>query len=126
VDEAIRLAQASGARLHIDHLHSTGGTFHMDAALAKIRAGIGQGLASPRASIPIRTGPPTSRPADSTRDGSSASVLGYNDLRVVGTGERLTAESFARYRKTSKLVAVPEGTMPLDRTVDRRSRKTSA
>src|SRR6185503_15968265 len=44
--------------------------------------------------------------------------LGYHDLRVVGTGERLTAESFARYRKTSKLIAVPEGTLPLDKTAD--------
>lgn len=44
--------------------------------------------------------------------------LDYQDLQVVGTEERLTAESFAKYRKTVKLVAVPEGTLPLDKTVD--------
>jgi len=37
VDEAIRYARESGARVHIDHLHSTGGTFHMTEALDKIR-----------------------------------------------------------------------------------------
>jgi N-acyl-D-aspartate/D-glutamate deacylase len=36
----------------------------------------------------------------------------------VGSSERLTERTFAHYRKTSKLAAVPEGTMPLDRTVD--------
>src|SRR4026209_218563 len=35
VDEAIRLARDSGARIHIDHLHSTGGTFHMEQPLGK-------------------------------------------------------------------------------------------
>jgi N-acyl-D-aspartate/D-glutamate deacylase len=39
-------------------------------------------------------------------------------LRIVGSSERLTQRSFAHYRKTSKLAAVPEGTMPLDKTVD--------
>jgi N-acyl-D-aspartate/D-glutamate deacylase len=42
---------------------------------------------------------------------------------VVGSGECLTAESFARYRRTGALVAVPEGTMPLARTFDRAIRE---
>jgi N-acyl-D-aspartate/D-glutamate deacylase len=44
--------------------------------------------------------------------------LDYRDLRVVGTGERLTAATFARYRKTGVLVSVPAGTMPCERTID--------
>jgi dihydroorotase-like cyclic amidohydrolase len=44
VDEAIRLAKDTGARVHIDHLHSTGGTFHMEQAVEKIRAANAQGL----------------------------------------------------------------------------------
>ena len=44
--------------------------------------------------------------------------LTYNDLRLVGTGERLTKETFAKYREMKKLVAVPEGTLPLASTVD--------
>jgi hypothetical protein len=44
--------------------------------------------------------------------------ISFNDLRVVGSSERLTPQSFARYRKSSTLVAVPEGVMPLEKTVD--------
>src|SRR6185295_7669289 len=44
VDEAIRWARDSGVRVHIDHLHSTGGTFHMEQALEKIRTANAQGL----------------------------------------------------------------------------------
>ena len=118
VDEAIALARQSGARVHIAHLHSTGGTYRMEAALEKIRAGIAEGLCLTACVYPYSYWATylSSRrfdPGWQTRFG-----LTYADLRVVGTGECLTAESFARYRKTSALVAVPEGTMPLARTFD--------
>ena len=118
VDEAIRLARDSGARLHIDHLHSTGGTFHMDQALEKIRTANAQGLTITTCVYPYsfwatylsnnRFGPGWQQ-----RYG-----LTFEDLRIVGSSERLTARSFAHYRKTSALAAVPEGTMPLEKTVD--------
>ena len=118
VDEAIRLARDSGARIHIDHLHSTGGTFHMEQALERIRTANAQGLKITTCVYPYsfwatylsnnRFGPGWQQ-----RYG-----LSYEDLRIVGSSERLTARSFAHYRKTSALAAVPEGTMPLDKTVD--------
>jgi N-acyl-D-aspartate/D-glutamate deacylase len=118
VDEAIRLARDSGARVHIAHLHSTGGTFHMQQALEKIRNANSQGMTITTCVYPYsywatylynnRFGPGWQQ-----RYG-----LTYNDLRIVGTSERLTERSFAHYRRTSKLAAVPEGTMPLDQTVD--------
>jgi N-acyl-D-aspartate/D-glutamate deacylase len=120
VDEAIRLASDSGARVHIDHLHSTGGTFHMGQALEKIRTANAQGMTITTCVYPYsfwatylsnnRFGPGWQR-----RYG-----LSYRDLRLVGTSERLTARSFAHYRKSSAptLAAVPEGTMPLDKTVE--------
>ena len=57
VDEAIRLARDSGARVHIDHLHSTGGTFHMEHALLEIVGGkiaFKDGRLSSRNGVPIR------------------------------------------------------------------------
>jgi len=36
----------------------------------------------------------------------------------VGSGEHLTKESFDKYRKMMKLAAVPEGTLPFDKTID--------
>lgn len=118
VDEALRLARDSGARIHIDHLHSTGGTFHMEQALDKIRTANAQGLKITTCVYPYsfwatylsnnRFGPGWQQ-----RYG-----LSYEDLRIVGSNVRLNARSFAHYRKSSALAAVPEGTMPLDKTVD--------
>ena len=118
VDEAIQIARVSGARLHIDHLHSTGGTFHMEGALERIRAGISEGLRLTVCVYPYSywTTYLSSRrfdPGWQNRYG-----LTYSDLKLVGTGECLSAESFARYRKSAVLVAVPEGTMPSERTID--------
>jgi N-acyl-D-aspartate/D-glutamate deacylase len=118
VDEAVRLARDSGARVHIAHLHSTGGTFHMEQALEKIRNANSQGARITTCVYPYsywatylynnRFGPGWQQ-----RYG-----LTYKDLTIVGTSERLTQRSFAHYRRTPKLAAVPEGTMPFDKTVD--------
>ena len=118
VDEAIRLARDSGARVHIDHLHSTGGTFHMEQALEKIRTANAQGLTITTCVYPYsfwatylnnnRFGPGWQQRYGIT----------FEDLRIVGTSERVTARNFAHYRKSSALAAVPEGTMPLNKTVN--------
>jgi N-acyl-D-aspartate/D-glutamate deacylase len=118
VDEAIRVARNSGARVHIAHLHSTGGTFHMEQALEKIRNANEQGMTITTCVYPYsywatylynnRFGPGWQQ-----RYG-----LSYHDLRIVGSSERLNARTFAHYRRTPKLAAVPEGTMPLNETVD--------
>ncbi|HXS01101.1 MAG TPA: amidohydrolase family protein [Pyrinomonadaceae bacterium] len=118
VDEAIRLARDSGARLHIDHLHSTGGTFHMEQALEKIRTANAQGMTITTCVYPYSfwaTYLSNNRfgPGWQERYG-----LNYEDLRIVGSSERLNERSFAHYRKTSALAAVPEGTMPLEKTVN--------
>ncbi|MDX2193761.1 MAG: amidohydrolase family protein [Gemmatimonadales bacterium] len=121
VREAIRLARDTGARLHIDHLHSTGGTHDMPGALALVRAARAEGLALTCCVYPYSywaTYIKSQRFDPGWRD---CYGLDFGDLTVVGTGERLTRASFDAYRAAkegNKLVAVPEGTMPLDRTVD--------
>jgi N-acyl-D-aspartate/D-glutamate deacylase len=118
VDEAIRWARESGASVHIDHLHSTGGTFHMEAALDKIRSANAQGLKITTCIYPYSYWATYLYNRRFDPGWQERYGISYGDLRVVGTTERLTPQSFARYRKTSKLVAVPEGVMPLDKTVD--------
>jgi N-acyl-D-aspartate/D-glutamate deacylase len=118
VDEAIRFARDSGARVHIDHLHSTGGTFHMEEALGKIRAANAEGLGLTTCVYPYSYWATYLANRRFDPGWRERYGLDYGDLRLVGTDDRLTAQSFARYRKTSKLAAVPEGTMPLDKTVD--------
>lgn len=118
VAEAVRLARESGARVHIDHLHSTGGTFHMEEALAMIRAANDSGCAITTCVYPYTFWATYLYSRRFDAGWQQRYGLSYNDLRVVGTGERLTADSFARYRRTGVLVAVPEGTMPCESTID--------
>lgn len=119
VDEAIRLARDSGVRVHIDHLHSTGGTFHMEHALEKIRNANAQGLTITTCVYPYSF---WATYLSNNRFGTGWQQrygLSYGDLRIVGSSERLTARTFAHYRRnSSRLAAVPEGTMPLKKTVD--------
>ena len=118
VDEAIRLAMDSDARVHINHLHSTGGTFSMDQALEKIRTANEQGFTITTCVYPYSY---WATYLSNNRFGTGWQQrygLSYGDLRIVGSAERLTARTFAHYRKSSRLAAVPEGTMPLNKTVD--------
>ncbi|MBX7125588.1 MAG: amidohydrolase family protein [Cyclobacteriaceae bacterium] len=118
VDEAIRIARESGAHVHIDHLHSTGGTYHMAEALNRIRTANASGLSMTCCVYPYSYWATYLSSARYGEGWQQRYNLTYSDLRLVGTGERLTKESFARYKGMSKLAAVPEGTLPLDKTVD--------
>ncbi len=119
VDEAIRLAREGRARIHIDHLHSTGGTHAMPEALARIRKARAEGLevtccVYPYGSWATYLASQRFAPGWQKRFG-----LDYGDLEVVGTGERLTSRTFEAYRRRPEiLVAVPERTMRLEKTVD--------
>ncbi len=118
VDEAVQLAKESGARVHIDHLHSTGGTFHMAVALEKIRKANADGQEITCCVYPYSYWATYLHSTRFDAGWQERYNLTYNDLQLVGTGERLTKESFAKYRAMKKLAAVPSGTMPLARTVD--------
>lgn len=119
VREAVRLARESGAHVHIPHLNSTGGTFAPEAALDLLRAGRAEGLALTCCVYPYGFWATYLRSRRFDPGWRERYGLDFADLEVVGTGERLTARSFARYRGAgSVIVAVPDGTMDLRRTVD--------
>lgn len=118
VDEAIRLARESGARVHISHLHSTGGTFHMEEALQKIREARQGGVEMTCCVYPYSFWATYLHSTRFDTGWQQRYGLTYSDLQLVGTGERLTATTFEKYRAQKKLVAVPEGTMPMEKTVD--------
>lgn len=119
VREAVRVVERTGVRLHIAHLNSTGGTFQMEDALGIIRDARALGMEITCCVYPYSywaTYVSSARFGPGWREHFH---LDYGDLTVVGTGERLTARSFAHYRKTpGVLVAVPPGTQPLSRTFD--------
>jgi len=119
VREAVRVVERTGVRLHIAHLNSTGGTFQMEDALGIIRDARALGMEITCCVYPYSY---WATYVSSARFGPGWQEhfhLDYGDLTVVGTGERLTARSFAHYRKTpGVLVAVPPDTQPLARTFD--------
>lgn len=118
VDEAIRLAQVAGCHIHIDHLNSTGGTFNMPEALNRIRKARQSGLDITTCVYPYSY---WATYVHSERFGEGWQQrygMTYSDLEVVGTGERLTKETFDKYRaQKGVLVAAKEGVQPLEKTV---------
>ncbi|MEX1000755.1 MAG: amidohydrolase family protein [Crocinitomicaceae bacterium] len=117
--EAIKIARDTGAAVHIDHLNSTGGTFQMEKALNLIRLARAEGLKITTCVYPYSywaTYLHSKRFGDGWMERYQ---LDYSDLTVVGTGEKLTEARFNELRqRAGVLVAVPEGTMPLSKTVD--------
>ncbi len=119
VREAIKIAKDSDAAVHIDHIHSTGGTYNMPKALDLIREAIQSGLKITACVYPFSYWA-TYLPSKRFDPGWQQRYnLTYSDLTVVGTGETLTKEKFDLYRKGyNRLVAVPEGTINLKNTVE--------
>jgi N-acyl-D-aspartate/D-glutamate deacylase len=119
VVEAIQIAKDTGAAIHIDHLNSTGGTFDMVGALNLIRTARKEGLKITTCVYPYSYWATYLHSTRFDEGWRERYKLTYSDLTVVGTGEKLTEARFRELRaKTGVLVAVPEGTMPLSKTVD--------
>lgn len=119
VEEAIKLAKESGAHIHIDHLNSTGGTFHMEEALDLIRKANASGAHITTCVYPYSYWATYLSSRRFEGNWQKRYGISYSDLTVIGSGEKLTHESYLKYRnKSGVLVAVPEGTQPLNETFD--------
>ncbi|MGD1840512.1 MAG: amidohydrolase family protein [Thermonemataceae bacterium] len=119
VKEAIQIAKDTDVRLHIDHLHSTGGTFHMEEALTLIQAAREEGVSITTCIYPYTYWATYLHSRRFAEGWQQRYQLDYSDLTVVGTGEKLTKGRFYQLRKQMGiLVAVPEGTMPFEKTID--------
>ncbi len=111
IDEVAVIAQASGARCHIENLISTGGTFHTADALGKLAAARQQGLDISADTYPYNL---WAAPVASTRfdpGWQQRYRIGYGDLQIAGTGERLTEATFNQYRSSDKVAvayAIPD------------------
>lgn len=105
IQEVLANAAATGARLHIVHVASTA-LRATPAALRLIEGAQKRGLDVTTEAYPYTAG--MTRLDSALFDEGWQEPLGisYDGLQWVATGERLTAESFARYRKEGGLVAV--------------------
>lgn len=111
LNEVIGLAKKTGASLHIDHINSTGGTFSMHESLDLIKRAAEDGLNITACAYPY---PFWATYLNSARfdDGWQRRFrITYKDLQIGGSSERLTPESFDKYRRLGKLAiayAIPE------------------
>lgn len=103
MNEIIEYARKSGAAVHIDHINSTGGTFDMKKALAMIDAARAEGLDITACTYAYDYWGTYLNSARFDAGWQERFRIGYEDLQIAGTDERLDAESFARYRKEGKL-----------------------
>ncbi len=101
--ELIEYARISGAAVHIDHINSTGGTFDMDAALKMIEEARAEGLDITACTYAYDYWGTYLNSARFDEGWQERFLIGYNDLQIAGTNERLTAESFRKYKAEGKL-----------------------
>jgi N-acyl-D-aspartate/D-glutamate deacylase len=119
VKEAIRLTEETGVQIHIDHINSTGGTFNMAKALELIQNANAKGSKITCCVYPYSYWATYLISERFGGDWRKRYGITYEDLEIVGTGERITAQTYPIYRKRGGLlVAVPPGTMPFEKTIN--------
>jgi N-acyl-D-aspartate/D-glutamate deacylase len=106
LQEVIANAAATGASLHIVHITSMG-IRQTAVCLRMIEGAQRRGLDVTTEAYPYTAGMTDLSSAifDEGWQGRNAGIT-YGDLQWAATGERLTAETFARYRKQGGMVAV--------------------
>jgi N-acyl-D-aspartate/D-glutamate deacylase len=102
--EVIAYAAVTGASIHVVHLGASS-TIHFERAIAVVEAARKRGLDITVESYPYTAG--MTRIETAIFDGNVRERLGidYKDMLWVATGERLTEQSFERYRRQGGLVA---------------------
>jgi N-acyl-D-aspartate/D-glutamate deacylase len=103
MEEIIGYARATGAAVHIDHINSTGGTFDMKRALQMIEEARAEGLDVTACTYAYDFWGTYLNSARFDKGWQERFRIDYDDLQIAGTSERLTAETFAKYRKEGKL-----------------------
>jgi hypothetical protein len=103
--EVIAATAITGAPLHVVHVQSTGGkaTPKLLAIIAEARA---RKLDVTTECYPYIAGMTDIKSAIFNEGWQEVFGIDYGDLQWAATGERLTKESFERYRKTGGMVAV--------------------
>ncbi len=105
LEEVIAAAAITGAPLHVVHVTSMGLRL-TPSLLEMIRGARSRGMDITTECYPYTAGMTTIESAVFDEGWQEKMGIGYQNLQWVATGERLTAESFARYRETGGMVAV--------------------
>jgi N-acyl-D-aspartate/D-glutamate deacylase len=103
LEEIIAAAAITGAPLHVVHVQSSGGR-STPRLLQMIKEASSHGLDVTTECYPYTAGMTDIRSAIFDEGWRKLMEIDYHNLQWPATGERLTAESFARYRKIGGLV----------------------
>ncbi|MBI4541085.1 MAG: amidohydrolase family protein [Gemmatimonadetes bacterium] len=105
LEEVLAAAAVTGAPLHVLHVHSSG-LAATPRLLAMIDAARGRGLDVTTEVYPYTAGMTALQSAIFDEGWQDILGIDYGDLEWPPTGERLTPQSFARYRKTPGWVVI--------------------
>ncbi|MDR7417831.1 MAG: amidohydrolase family protein [Armatimonadota bacterium] len=111
INEILAAARKTSAAVHINHLNSTGGTFSMPQSLRLLDAARIEGLDITACVYPYTFWATYLNSARFDPGWQRRFRIGYADLQLAGSAERLTSASFARYRRQGKIAvayAIPE------------------
>ena len=105
LEEVIAAAAITGAALHVVHINSTGGgnTLKLLEMIGEARA---RNIDVTTECYPYLAGMTNIKSAIFNEGWREVFGIDYKDLQWAATGERLTEESFQRYRKTGGMVAI--------------------
>jgi N-acyl-D-aspartate/D-glutamate deacylase len=115
IHEVLDAARRTGAAVHVDHITSAA-TFDMAAALDSLAAARRAGLDVTACAYPYDYWATTLSQARFDPGWQQRFGISYGDLQIAGTTERLTAETFRRYRAQGKLAvayAIPDTSVAL-------------
>ena len=105
LEEVIAAATITGAPLHVVHIQSTGGK-NTPRLLQMIQETRSRKLDITTECYPYIAGMTDIKSAIFNEGWQEVFGIGYKDLQWAATGERLTKETFERYRKQGGMVAV--------------------
>jgi N-acyl-D-aspartate/D-glutamate deacylase len=105
LEEVLSAAAITGAPLHVVHIQSTGGPA-TPKLLQMIREAKSRGLDVTTECYPYIAGMTDIKSAIFDEGWQEVFNIDYKDLQWAATGERLTKETFEKYRKTGGMVAV--------------------
>lgn len=114
VPEILRLGAESGAAMHVAHLPSTGGTWHISQALKAIDAAVDRGQDVTFGLYPYDYWGTYAASTRFSPGWQQRFRISYHDLQVAGTTTRLTAATFATAQADNSLTiayAIPESSV---------------
>lgn len=111
IQEVIDYGKETGAIIHIMHINSTGGTFHMEEALQMVKDARADGLDITACVYPYDFWATYIDSARFRPGWQDRFRITYEDLQIGGTDIRITEDTFDKYRSQHLLVAA-HGSMP--------------